>query len=982
PLAGQVCFRRNPDGSSASDDIDICLSYGSAAFTGSTGTAGPANGAQLAILNSKALRRTAHFDASSFGSTGQLNADFALGPPTPAGTQSGGAAADLAQNVTGQISLPGADPLVRQGENLFLRETFLGNGRTCGTCHVPAERFSLPPSRIAELADSDPLFINEQNVNQLVLSSAGSVNPSAASGSTQPSDLEIGSIITGSLGGSATVLSGSGNTYRVIGGTSLNIAGNVVSDQKGNGGTLISFASGNLNGPTPSNTDVNGLEKSSLLRGARALVLENINGFTQNGFMRGSPSLMNVKFTAPYGLSGDFADLQSFAANAVRQHFTRSLNRVQDVDFRVPTSEELDAMATFQNSLTLPANENFDEANRFERFLTNDAQRRGRDNFFGISKCSVCHGGKTLSHSDGRFGTTGGVNESFNTGVAQQSINTIQGLPTEQGVSQAANTRRFNVPGLVGAQRTAPFFHANSSPDLTSAIVFYDTADFIGSPAATQVGGGFAGGLSLGNIADMVAFLQAVGEEPFGAPTILGTRSGNTVSDNASIEPFESVTIDDPDSPAQTLIVTISMDDAAKGRFSNLNGFGLIGAGQATFVGTDTEATVAVRGLKFQPTEGRLPLNASETVRFTISINDNIVTPTINDRTEVTVRSVELLHPSPSTTDAWDVGTGAIVTGSSGFEALSDARDMLGGVFATGEPGTAIFADGKPPGFIHAIEWQTPSPISLQVVRLFAQGDESNAREFASFVLKTKSSPTSGFDIQLLSYIPSHPYTFEDAVTSALFSENLTPTTGQFFRAEFEQFGSLAPRIIELDGFESVPCAPAPSGIVAFWPGDMHADDLSSGLNGTEVGTLFYDDGKVSSGFGFDGAGEINVPHDNKLNLQTFTLEAWVFPTSLDGGNEMIICKEDTSGVQYELSLKGPIVNFPNNIPIGNLAVEFRDCRMITEAGSTGEGRFPYSSGAMWCSPSMAQQRKRTLTAFRRGLLAVLVVRLPAPSGP
>ncbi|MCI0541243.1 MAG: hypothetical protein L0Z50_39075 [Verrucomicrobiales bacterium] len=510
PLVGQVCFRRNPDGSSASDDIDICLSYGGAGFTGNTGTAGPANGAQLAILNSQALRRISHFDASSFGSSGQLNADFALASPTPAGTQAGGAAADLAQNVIGQTSLPGPDTQVRQGENLFLRETFLGNGRTCGTCHVPAERFSLPPSRVANLSDSDPLFINEQNVNQLVVSSAESINPSAVSGTTQPSDLEIGSIIVGSLGGSATVLSGSGNTYRIIGGGSLNIPGNVISDRKGNRGTLSSFASGNLNGPTPSNTDTNGLENSALLRGPRALILENINGFTQNGFMRGSPSLMNVKFTAPYGLSGDFADLQSFAANAVRQHFTRSLNRTEGVDFRVPTSEELDAMAAFQDSLTLPANENFDEANRFERFLTNDSQRSGRDMFLGASRCSVCHGGRTLSHSDGQFGTTAGINESFDTGIAGRS-----NLPTEQAIGQPANTRRFNVPSLIGLKRTAPFFHGNSSTDLETAVFLYNTTVFADSPAGSL----FGSALPV-NTSDIAAFLEAVGEEPSGTPTI------------------------------------------------------------------------------------------------------------------------------------------------------------------------------------------------------------------------------------------------------------------------------------------------------------------------------------------------------------------------------------------------------------------------------------------------------------------------------
>jgi hypothetical protein len=93
--------------------------------------------------------------------------------------------------------------------------------------------------------------------------------------------------------------------------------------------------------------------------------------------------------------------------------------------------------------------------------------------------------------------------------------------------------------------------------------------------------------------------------------------------------PFASVTIDDPDMPAQTLIVTVSIDVPAKGRFSSLNGFIMTGADQARFVGTDTEATATVRGLVFQPTRGRLPPNTSEKVRFTISIDDNIVAPTI-----------------------------------------------------------------------------------------------------------------------------------------------------------------------------------------------------------------------------------------------------------------------------------------------------------------------------------------------------------------
>jgi hypothetical protein len=56
-----------------------------------------------------------------------------------------------------------------------------------------------------------------------------------------------------------------------------------------------------------------------------------------------------------------------------------------------------------------------------------------------------------------------------------------------------------------------------------------------------------------------------------------------------------------------------------------------------------------------------------------------------------------------------------------------------------------------------------------------------------------------------------------------------------------------------------------------------------------------------------------------KTERKTFSFEAWVYLTALNGGNEMIACKEDSSGV-HKISIKGPIVNYPNSIPIGNLA--------------------------------------------------------------
>ena len=53
--------------------------------------------------------------------------------------------------------------LVADGRQLFLNETFEGNGRTCGTCHVETNNFTVDPELIATLPPSDPLFVAETN---------------------------------------------------------------------------------------------------------------------------------------------------------------------------------------------------------------------------------------------------------------------------------------------------------------------------------------------------------------------------------------------------------------------------------------------------------------------------------------------------------------------------------------------------------------------------------------------------------------------------------------------------------------------------------------------------------------------------------------------------------------------------------------------------------------------------------------------------
>ena len=510
PLAGKVCFRGNPD---APDPAvaSQCVSYGGTAFTGDTEGAGPPNSATLDILNAQSLSRFGDFNDEDDGT----NASYALASPTPSMTGSGGIPADLEFNQNTGFQALLAAPQVDQGDNLFNLETFGGNGRSCASCHLPSEDFGLTPTTVAALPSSDPLFVSEANVNTLTVNSLGSVNPVAGSSGTQPSDYFVGETLTGSLGGSATVLAGTGSTYLVVGGQSLDLPGNVISDSLGNTGTLVSFQAGDLDGPTP-NGDARGLEDSTLLHGGRALIVENINGFDEHAFMRGSPSLLNSKHTAPYGLSGGFPDLNGFSVGAVRQHFTRSLERVDGEDFRVPTVNELDAMTAFMNAISMPANEDFDDSNNFDRFVTSVAQDRGRTLFFGAAKCNVCHSGPVLATSSGEFGTTFGVNEAFNTGVSELATNAADGLPTEQDSGEPANSKTFSTPGLFGVADTGPYFHDNSVAELIEAIEFYAGPEFAASPGGQQIGG-ISALSSPGSAEDIAAFLAALGDRPFTA---------------------------------------------------------------------------------------------------------------------------------------------------------------------------------------------------------------------------------------------------------------------------------------------------------------------------------------------------------------------------------------------------------------------------------------------------------------------------------
>src|SRR5262245_2223557 len=140
-------------------------------------------------------------------------------------------------------------------------------------------------------------------------------------------------------------------------------------------------------------------ENPKLMR-AFGVILENLDGFDSlktKFTLRGVPHTLGLRNSiasraGPHaGWSGDGAPgdrtLRSFATGAVIQHFTKTLNRVPDVDFRLPTEEELNALEAFQLSLGRQ------EELKLPLPLKSIIALRGQAIFNdrNVGKCSICH---------------------------------------------------------------------------------------------------------------------------------------------------------------------------------------------------------------------------------------------------------------------------------------------------------------------------------------------------------------------------------------------------------------------------------------------------------------------------------------------------------------------------------------------------------------------------------------------------------------
>lgn len=275
--------------------------------------------------------------------------------------------------------------LINKGRALFFKETFNGNGRTCGTCHKEDDNMALGIKTIARLPKKDPLFIVEQPFRR-----DGTPNPLYKDYRMEKPVLmrKLGLILE-NLDGFTDPDTGDFTTRAV-----MRAPNHVLSVRT----TLA---------PPPAAE----FDDGTLPVNADDLMFAQRTGWSGDG--------------TPTGFRGDFFEsngrdltgsLRDFTIGAIVQHFTLTLERSafdmdengnpRQPDFRFATEKELDAMEAFMLSIGRQE-ENQDLK---DVLLLDEVADRGRLNYMGFNvfddpdddqpalNCNACHfngGGNT-----------------------------------------------------------------------------------------------------------------------------------------------------------------------------------------------------------------------------------------------------------------------------------------------------------------------------------------------------------------------------------------------------------------------------------------------------------------------------------------------------------------------------------------------------------------------------------------------------------
>jgi cytochrome c peroxidase len=342
--------------------------------------------------------------------------------------------------------------LVATGADLFINETFDGNGRTCATCHPLTSNTQLTISEITALSDTDPLF-------------AAEFIPALAFDPNGPK-FEVPVLMRG--------------------------AGLIVENVDGMDDLVNKFT----------------LRSIPHTLGLSTSLTPNLtDGTTIPPFQRTGWSGDG----APGG-----GTLRDFATGAVTQHFPLTLARIPGLDFRLPTDPELDAMEAFQltlgrsEDLTLPLALLDPKIARGQQVFMSDASRCNTCH----SNASANVGSGTNRNFN--TGVEDQVDRPAQVILEALNLDLtpdVPGLAPRDGGFGAApgnlidgfGNGTFNTPPLVEAADTGPFFHDNQLRTIEGAVAFYNGTSFAASPSGSPLID-----LQPTEIEEVAAFLRAI----------------------------------------------------------------------------------------------------------------------------------------------------------------------------------------------------------------------------------------------------------------------------------------------------------------------------------------------------------------------------------------------------------------------------------------------------------------------------------------
>jgi len=365
---------------------------------------------------------------------------------------------------------------VLRGGELFFRDTFGGNGRTCGSCHPVDNNLTIDRDFIRALRrknPSDALFVAEKGHPNHV------------------PELEVPDM----LRRFAMILE--------------NVDGFEAPTEK----FLLRSVPHSL----------------SMATSIAPVMSDNPNAPIDTLLADGS----TLRFQERTGWSGDGAPmpgtLRLFQVGAIIQHYTKdvfdrrpSTPGASRDNFRLPSDEELDDIEAYL--LTTGRTRDLDLSAITLADARAEAGRRLFNQDEGGAKCSVCH------FNAGADARAGG-NRNLNTGNERARLPAVddRGIPRDggfggqnesdfnfdadgDGLFDAFGNGTFNTPPLIEAADTPPFFHTNAFDTIEAAVEFYTSEAFAESPGGELMVRLFGEGIALDDeqIEQVGAFLRVI----------------------------------------------------------------------------------------------------------------------------------------------------------------------------------------------------------------------------------------------------------------------------------------------------------------------------------------------------------------------------------------------------------------------------------------------------------------------------------------